>query len=100
MSDHTPEPWTDLLTPMIKAYDDRLIINGARTQVACRILSEPNYQRAKACVNACAKIRPEKLQALFDAVQVMLNVADSMGTNLKGTTNQLRRAFEDLRPTV
>ena len=59
MPDHSPEPWDDETATLIPAGDERLLfagdlsVAGKPPKVACRVLCEENYQRAKACVNFC-----------------------------------------------
>ena len=52
LSQHDSAPWPENLAVPIPAYDSRLLLNGSPLNVPCRILSEPNYQHARACVNS------------------------------------------------
>ena len=62
MIKHTAEPWDDELTPKVPKGSSQLLLNGKlRPPADCRVLSEPDFQRAKACVNACAGISNELL---------------------------------------
>lgn len=48
---HNKVPWTNELTPLIRASDKRVIINGRSSQVDFRLLAEGNFQFAKERVN-------------------------------------------------
>lgn len=52
----TLTPWDDDTATPIKAGDSRVRLGGKPPECDCRVLSEPNYQRAVACVNALAGI--------------------------------------------
>ena len=67
-SKHTPVPWGETIAPLIHAGDQRISIGGETPRVACRVLSEDNFQWAKHCVNAH--------DDLLERVQVLLAIVE------------------------
>lgn len=49
---YDPAPWTEELTPLIGAGDDRVHLNGHPARTACRVIAEENFQYAMSRVNA------------------------------------------------
>jgi hypothetical protein len=49
---HTPGLWDDDLVALIQAGDIRLLLSNIPPPRDCRVLTEPNFQHAKKCVNA------------------------------------------------
>ena len=61
MTKPTPGPWPEDLTPLLVRGDTRLLLRGKLPQTDCRVLSEENYQHARAAVNMLTE-----LQRFFD----------------------------------
>ena len=50
---HSPTPWEETLTPIVKAGNGgRVLLGGKPPLRDIRVLSEENFQHAKRCVNA------------------------------------------------
>ena len=65
----TPEPWP--------TFEDATKITVGNTPIVA--LTEPMYERARACVNAMAGINdPEVVEGLVDALEVVVKYADMM----------------------
>lgn len=53
---HTPAPWGNDLTPLIKSGDPTVKLNGRPSREALRVLAEDNFQYAKHRVNCHAEL--------------------------------------------
>lgn len=53
---HSPIPWTESLTPLIKAGSHLVQIGGESPKADIRLLSESNFQFALKSVNAAAEL--------------------------------------------
>ncbi|AMX93664.1 MULTISPECIES: hypothetical protein [Mesorhizobium] len=63
-TEYDPAPWTNTTAVFVGPGDRRVISNGHPFPVACRVLSEPNYQLAMKAVNA-----HDELVAALEALQ-------------------------------
>jgi len=101
---HSPEPWT-----MVKVYpsprygaDFPYRVEAADQFSPCMIYgdgtqnrgtAEANAERIVACVNNLAGLNPKAIPQLAREVESLIRSADLMGTNLKGSTTNLRAAL-------
>lgn len=92
MTEHAKEPWTEKTFPCSNPGD---WINGEKSQDRFS-LAKRDYDRAMACVNALAGMKPEKLAGLINACRV-LNAPTSSIQSLAARHNLVGHALAELK---
>jgi len=98
MSDHTPEPWR-LYPPgaCVPHYDvrERIVSDCPSGRSVSDPISEADARRIVACVNACAGIPTEALEAgaVREALDLLVRL---LGSDV--SRNEVRAALAKVRP--